>query len=168
MRFRLATLMICAALIGAGAAHAETFLVLSSADPSLKKGTSLEAGALLPAQAGSVVTVMSETGEVVRLTAGASGLQLPAPSGKMSNSTFVSLKNMLLRKPPTRRAFGAMRGAQAECPAVETLITLEAILEADKTSACRTIASEALDRFITQSASSGGSDGDTPAPSSGS
>lgn len=163
MRLRLATLMICSVLLGAGAASAETFLVLSSADPSLKKGTSLEAGASVPVPAGSVVTVMSETGEVVRLTAGAGGLQLPAPSGKISNTTFVSLKNMLLRKPPTRRAFGAMRGAQAECPTAQELTTLEAILEADKTSACRTVANEALETFIAQSSTPDATDGAEPA-----
>jgi hypothetical protein len=150
MRFALTAVVVGMVMAGSAVAHAETYLVLSSGDPALKKGAALEAGAVHPLKSGSVVTLMSESGEVVRLTASDAGLRLPAPAGGMSNSLFTSLQNMLLRKPPSRRAFGAMRGATSECPRMEDLTSVESIVEADKTPACRSVAAAALEVFIAE------------------
>jgi hypothetical protein len=131
-----------------GAAFAEDYLVLSSTDGAITKGQAFASGALVRAAQGVTVTVMSPSGEIVRLTAGADGLRMPAAAAGARTKAVDSLQQILLRPPPSRRTFGAMRGAEPECPPTDQLTTVEAIVAADENPQCRARAAAALQALI--------------------
>jgi len=136
------------ALALSGSAFAQDFLVLSSSDAGVKKGATFAAGQLVQAAPGTSVTVMSPAGEIVRLTAAADGVRMPAAAAGGRKGAVDSLQKILLRPPPSRRTFGAMRGGEPDCPAVESLTTVEAIVAADEKPECRRIAATALQALV--------------------
>jgi hypothetical protein len=128
-------------------AAASDFLVVKSGDATIAKGSRLPAGQQLALAAGASLTLMSASGEIVRLVGGPQGVRLPdATSGARSAS--LDIIQTMVSRPRARRDFGAMRGADDCTVARESLITLEAIAAADQIPACRSRAMEALNRII--------------------
>jgi hypothetical protein len=130
----------------AGAANASDYIVVNSTDPSIKKGMALDAGMHVAVAAGKTLTVMRATGEVITLTATASGVT--APGARLSNADsakFDSLK-ALVEPPPQGRTFGARRGGF--CPPVESAQTIDDILRMADIAGCKAEARQALDLYI--------------------
>ena len=134
----------------AGAANASDYIVVSSSDPSIKRGMALDAGMRVPVAPGKSLTVMRASGEVTTLQAGPSGVTLPGSKLATSDGArFDSLKS-LIDPPPQGRTFGARRGgALCTDPA-----NLDDILKLADTPGCKTEAREALAAYI---AKNGGS-----------
>jgi hypothetical protein len=145
MRRFLTGVLLAAGL--AGAANASDYIVVNSTDPSIKRGSALDAGMRVPVAAGKSLTVMRATGEVTTLQAGPTGVTLPGARLANSDSAkFDSLK-ALIDPPPAGRTFGARRGG-ALCP---DAATLDDILKLADTPGCKSEAREALDAFIAKS-----------------
>ncbi len=133
------------ALVAGGAALAHDFIVVSSTDPSVKTGQSLDAGAHLAIGAGKRVTVIRTSGEVVTLQGGAGGATLPGAQSAQADSGRFDALHALFQAPPTGRSFGARRGF---CPGAEALTTLDAILQADRTGGCKRASREAFRAYL--------------------
>ena len=122
---RRALLGLVLALGFSGAAQAAAFVVVSSNEPSIRTGESLEAGAHVALPAGKSLTVIRTSGEVTTLHGGPGGAVLPgAMIAQADPARFDTLK-ALFQRPPTSRTFGARRGF---CPGPEGLSTMDAIL----------------------------------------
>ena len=65
---------------------------------------------------------------------------------RQATPMFAQLQTMLVRSPPSRRAFGAMRGPA--CPTLAELKDLDAIVAADQIPACQVISRQALEAYV--------------------
>jgi hypothetical protein len=158
----MATALACGLLTGGTAALAADYVVARSNVATIAKGAQFAAGASVPLEPGQMLTMVSAGGEVLVLKGAAGGVRLPAlASGPQSAS--VAALTALVNRPPPRRSFGAMRGKE-NCPAAETLNTMENILAASAIEGCATMAREALERYLTdREAAAGGAPASAPA-----
>ncbi len=132
------------ALIVGGAALAHDFIVVSSTDPSVHSGQSLDAGAHLSLMSGKSITMIRTSGEVVTLHGGAGGVTLPGAQGAQADNSKYEALHALFQAPPAGRTFGARRGF---CPSADALTTLDAILQADK-NGCKRASHEAFQAYL--------------------
>lgn len=128
------------------AACAADYLVVSTSDSSLAKGSSLKAGSTVNLAAGGTLLLVSASGQMVKLVGGANGARVPDGGGAGNPAMLSQMQTMLLRAPPSRRTFGAMRGPS--CPELDNLKTLEAIVAADQIPACQVRARQAMDAYV--------------------
>ncbi len=132
------------ALTMGGAALAHDFIVVSSTDPSVRTGQSLDAGAHLAIAPGKSVTVIRTSGEVVTVQGGARGATLPGLQTAQADTGRFEALHALFQAPPSGRTFGARRGF---CPGAEALTTLDSIIQADK-SGCKRASREAFQAYL--------------------
>ena len=144
MRSFLIGLWIAAAF--SGCAMASDYIVVSSTDPAIKRGQALDAGAKVALGAGKTVTIMRATGEVTTLRGGAGGAMVPGTRVAAADATRFETLRALVEPPPQGRTFGARRGGI--CPAVESLTTLDDIIQTAESSGCKSVAREALDNYV--------------------
>lgn len=147
MKTGIKALSVVLLSLAAAATAAADFVVVRSSVPALAKGTQLTAGQKIDLPAGQQVTVVSMGGEITVLRGAVGGVTLPALQAGASRASSAALAALVTRPAP-RRSFGAMRGKE-DCPAPESLNSLEAILAAAQVEACATLAQQALDRWVT-------------------
>ncbi|NBU25407.1 MAG: hypothetical protein EBS39_07280 [Gammaproteobacteria bacterium] len=141
------TSLIALALgIASGIAGAADYVVVRSTDASIAKGTVLAAGARVALAAGATLTLVSPGGEVVTVKGAAGGAQVPGVAGPGDSAASAALAAIVTRPPP-RRSFGAMRGGE-ECPAADSLQTMEQILAASRQKGCGSVAQAALEAYV--------------------
>lgn len=133
-------------LLFGGAAMASDYIVVGSTDPAIKRGQAFDAGARLPVGAGKTVTLMRASGEVTTLRGSAAGVTLPSAKLAAADAGRFETLRALVEPPPQGRTFGARRGGI--CPAVETLTTLDDIIRTAEASGCKTVAREALEKYL--------------------
>jgi hypothetical protein len=142
MRRILYGLMI-AALAGSSA-MAKDFIVVSSNDPAIRTGQSLDAGAKLPLAAGHSLTLMRPSGEIVTVQGGPAGAVLPgSPTAQASPTQFAAVQALFAR-PPSGRTFGAQRGF---CPGPEALDNIPAIVRSNE-AGCKADARKAFQDYL--------------------
>jgi hypothetical protein len=129
-----------------GAAMASDYIVVGSTDPAIKRGQAFDAGARVALGAGKTLTLMRASGEVTTLRGTANGATVP--NGKLASADSARFETLraLVEPPPAGRTFGARRGGI--CPAVETLTTLDDIIRTAESSGCKTVARQALDKYL--------------------
>jgi hypothetical protein len=128
------------------ASFAADYLVVSTTDPSLAKGSSLKSGSSVNLAAGGTLLLVSASGQMVKLIGSANGARVPDGGGADNPALLSQMQTMLLRPPPSRRTFGAMRGPS--CPELADLKTLGSIVAADQTPECQVRARQAMDAYI--------------------
>lgn len=142
------TVLVLALGLSVTAANAADYVVVRSSSPSLLKGAQLSAGQKIDLGPGQQLTLVSTGGELTVLRGAAGGVTLPASAAGAARASTAALA-ALVTQPAPRRSFGAMRGKE-DCPAPETLRTLEGILEAAELETCAALAQQALDRWVTE------------------
>jgi hypothetical protein len=135
------------ALAFAGAANASDFIVVNSTDPGVKRGQALDAGTHVTVAAGKTLTIMRLSGEITTLTAGPTGVTLPAVRMSVADTARFDNLKALIEPPPQGRTFGARRGGDI-CPPAASLVTLDDILRVADGAGCKTEARQALDAYI--------------------
>ena len=138
--------------LAAATSVAADYVVVRSSAPAVAKGAQLAAGQRVDVGPGQVLTVVSAGGEVSVLRGAAGGVTLPALAAASQAASSAALV-ALVSRPAPRRSFGAMRGKD-DCPAVESLTSVESILAAAKSESCASIAQQALDRLAAAAESS--------------
>lgn len=132
-----------------GAAWAGDYIVVSSTDPIIAKGTALDGGAIVPLASGRELTIMSVNGAVRTYRGGEGVVRLPRLAEATNATAFDALLQLVRRTPP-RRVTGAMRSV-GTCRPVEELTNLDLIMTAEANN-CRANASAALDIYIAREA----------------
>ena len=125
------------------AAVAKDLIVVSSGDPSVKVGQSLDAGASVSVGPGHSVTLMRPSGEILTLQGGPGGIVLPGHSGADDDGKFSAVQ-ALFSRPPAGRTFGARRGF---CPGPEVLDNIDAIVRSNQ-AGCKADARKALQDYL--------------------
>lgn len=146
---RAAAIAVLMSLATAGAAWAHDYIVVSSSDPAIAKGTALDGGAIVPLANGRSLTVMSVAGEVKTYRGGQGVIRLPQPPEATNATAFDALATLVRRAPP-RRIVGAVRGSGV-CRPVEELTNLDLIMTAEA-EGCRVNAKAALDAYVARQA----------------
>lgn len=136
-------LAMAVGLCGTAAAAAD-FVVVSSTDPALRRGTEVSAGERLALAAGQTARLMSASGDLVTLRGAPGGVAAPRPGAPGDAARLAQLK-VLVDPPPVGRTFGARRSGVCPDPAV--LTTLDQIL-AVQSGGCANQAREALDAYL--------------------
>ena len=134
------------ALALGGVANASDFIVVSSTDASIARGTAYDAGARVPLATGKTLKLMRPTGEVTTVQGGASGVVLPGQKLAANDTARFDTLKALLDPPPAGRTFGARRGGF--CPPAESLTTMDDIVRVAQTSGCKAEARTALDAYL--------------------
>ena len=129
-----------------GLAAAADYLVVNSSDVSLTKGATVKGGSEVKLAPGGTLVLISSTGQMVKLVGNGSGVRVPDGGNTQATPMFAQLQTMLVRSPPSRRAFGAMRGPA--CPTLAELKDLDAIVAADQIPACQVISRQALEAYV--------------------
>jgi hypothetical protein len=129
-----------------GTALASDYIVVSSTDPAIARGQAFDAGAKVALGPGKTVTLMRASGEVTTLKGGPSGAVVPGAKLAAADAARFDTLRALVEPPPTGRTFGARRGGL--CPAVESLTSLDDIVQVAQTSGCKTVARQALDAYL--------------------
>lgn len=129
-----------------GAAAASDYIVVSSSDPAFKRGQAFDAGARVSLGAGKALTLMRASGEVVTVRGAAGGATIPGGKLAAADAARFETLKALVEPPPQGRTFGARRGGI--CPPVETLTSLDQIVQVAETSGCKTVARQALDAYL--------------------
>lgn len=136
-----------------GAAYAESFIVVRSTDPAVHRNTTFASGQTVPVAKGATVTVINGAGALSTLTSRSGSITLPG-AANAGDAERISAMRSLLARPEARRTFGAMRGGAAQvgdCPAPETLTTIDAILKADADD-CNEAARAAMTAYLANGA----------------
>ena len=97
-------LAIALALGLAGAAQAADFVVVSSTDPAIARGTELNSGAALQIAPGKSVVLIDTAGQVTRLAGAAAPVALPRRQYASVNADRLAVLKMLVAPPRVRRA----------------------------------------------------------------
>ncbi len=132
------------ALAMGGVAVAHDFIVVSSTDPAIHTGQSLDAGTHLAVASGKSISLIRSSGEVVTLHGAAGGVTLPGVQTAQADSGRYDALHALFQAPPAGRTFGARRGF---CPSADALTTLDAIIQADK-NGCKRASREAFQAYL--------------------
>jgi hypothetical protein len=134
------------ALALGGVANAADFIVVSSTDAAIARGTAFDAGTRVPLATGKTLKLMRPTGEVTIVQGGASGVVLPGQKLAANDTARFDTLKALLDPPPAGRTFGARRGGF--CPPAESLTTMDDIVRVAQTSGCKAEARIALDAYL--------------------
>jgi hypothetical protein len=135
---------VVAAVLAGSAAMAKDFIVVSSSDPAIRTGQSLDAGSKLPLAQGRAITLMRPGGEIITIKGGPDGATLPGAPASPSGATQFAAFQALFSPPPTGRTFGAQRGF---CPGPEALDNIPAIIRSNQ-AGCKADARKAFQDYL--------------------
>lgn len=128
-------------------AVAADYVVVRSSDPTLLRGQAFDAGARLPLAAGSSVTLMHASGDVVTLTGADGGVSLPRRVATAANADRLAVVKFILARKSGETHASVPRTRGGICPPLDTVTTLDAIAQVYQ-GGCAGEAEVALDAFL--------------------
>lgn len=131
----------------ATAALAADFVVVRSSDPALIRGQAFDAGDRVPLAAGSFVTLMHASGDIVTLKGTAGGVSLPKRSATAPDADRMAVLKFILARAPREANPRGTRTRGGICPAAEEVTTLDAVAQVYQ-SGCAEQAAQALDALL--------------------
>jgi hypothetical protein len=132
----------------AGAAEASDFVVVSSTDPAVARGTEYASGQALQIAPGKSVVLIDPAGNVKRLTGGAVAQTLPRRQLASVDEQRMAVVKMLVAPARIRRAAPKL---DQVCPEAD-LATFAGILTVAPVDGCLTRARDAFDAYVEKAA----------------
>jgi len=132
----------------AGAAQAADFVVVSSTDPAIARGTEYASGQALQIAPGRSVVLIDPAGNVKRLAGAASAITLPRRQLASVDADRMAVVKLLVAPPRVRRTVPT---ANPTCPEAD-LATFEGILAVAPVDGCLSRAREAFEAYVGKAA----------------
>lgn len=132
----------------AGAAQAADFVVVSSTDPAIARGTEYASGQALQIAPGKSVVLIDPVGTVKRLTGTAAPVTLPRRHLASVDAERMAVVKLLVAPPRMRRAMPTLNPT---CPEAD-LTTFDGILTVAPVDGCLTRAREAFEAYVGKAA----------------
>ena len=131
----------------ATAVLAADFVVVRSSDPALARGQAFDAGERVPLAAGTIVTLMHASGDIVTLKAGVGGVSLPKRTASAPDADRMAVLKFILARTPRETTARGTRARSGICPAAEAITTLDAVAQVHQ-GGCPEQAAQALDALL--------------------
>ena len=131
----------------ATAAAAADFVVVRSSDPALLRGQAFDAGDRVPLAAGTIVTLMHASGDIVTLKASVGGVSLPKRTASDPDADRMAVLKFILARAPKETTARGTRTRSGICPTAEAITTLDAVAQVYQ-GGCPEQAAQALDALL--------------------